>query len=45
MLRRSATPERKDAAAAGSGAQQAGIVYDVELTLDLPREPDGRDRR
>jgi maleylacetate reductase len=31
-------PERK-MRGGGSGARPAGIVYDVELTLDLPREP------
>jgi len=31
-------PERK-MRGGGAGARPAGIVYDVELTLDLPREP------
>ncbi len=31
-------PERK-MRGGGSGARPGGIVYDVELTLDLPREP------
>jgi alcohol dehydrogenase class IV len=31
-------PERK-MRSGGAGAHPAGIVYDVELTLDLPREP------
>ena len=41
-LRRSAIPAAASSAAAA--ARSRGIVYDVELTLDLPRGRDGRHR-
>ena len=34
------TPERRQVGG-GAGARLAGIVYDPELTLDLPREASG----